>query len=169
MARDSASPAPGTRCDRDLGESTTYVSLMAQVPEPASGAPKRANVGPRQAVEPSSSQVPRYPVAPEGSAGISSSGDPEFRTDVLSVLYVKVGKGADLQSLIGSAVSSHGGSNLGTDRDGFAALFSSPSSSIATALALRKEMASMASSGGDTIVAQIGVHTGCLLYTSRCV
>jgi predicted ATPase len=130
-------------------------------------------VGPRQAVEPSSSQVPRYPVAPEGPVGVSSSGNPEFRTDVLSVLYVKVGTGADLradrtpntapadlQSLIGNAMSGHGGSKLGTDRDGFAALFSSPSSSIATALALRKEMASTASSGGDTIVARIGVHTG---------
>ena len=175
MAPGSASREPRTQCGqgRDAG-SARLGSYMAQTPD--ADPPKRANVGPRQAVESSGIPSPTY-AAPAQGSGSNPSGipDPERRTGVLSFLYVNVGPWAelrqlagedydtvlaDLQLLIRNEVTNSDGRELGTGKDGFLAVFSSPNSSVVAALRLRRAIASWNWPRGEMIRARMGLHTG---------
>ena len=147
---------------------------MAQTPEP--DAPKRANVGPRQSADSLQPPPPGYP-APAHASSIDrpSPTDAEARTEILSFLYVNVGAWADLRRLAGESydrvladlrllvqheVIDQGGSELGTDRDGFLAVFSSPRSSIAAAVGVRRSISSHTWPHDGIVQPRIGLHTG---------
>ncbi len=175
MDPDSASAARGTH--GGLGpcvEPIRLASQMARIPDP--DAPKRANVGPRRAAEPLETRSSRYRIPLEES-GIDrlSPGLAESRTGVLSFLYVRFGdwteNGApagtefeavfsDLGLVIRNEVTNHQGSDVATEQEGFLAVFSSPSSSVAAALDVRRTINTRSWPRGDVIRVRMGLHTG---------
>ena len=149
---------------------------MAQKPEPASDAPRRANVGPRQVAEGPGTTLRGYPDTdgrsldrPSVAAG--SGG----HAHVFTVLYVDVGivtepqqpPGAehsvvfsDLRELISSEVTDNDGTELGTNEEGLAASFSSPSSALGAAVGVRRSVASRSWPGASMVRIRMGLHTG---------
>ncbi|MGO9343398.1 MAG: ATP-binding protein, partial [Acidimicrobiales bacterium] len=95
--------------------------------------------------------------------------------DVFTFLYVDVGKLAelhqppsaehsealsDLHKLIRSEVTDNDGHELGTNEEGFASSFSSPSSALGAALGVRRSIASRSRPEEGVIQVRMGLHTG---------
>ncbi len=145
---------------------------MAQKPEPAPEAPRRANVGPRQVAEPPGTTPRGYPDPPGRSSVPTGQGT---HAGVFTFLYVDGGTAQELPDPAGDEYSSTllellhlirtevidcDGSEIETNPGAFAASFSSPSSALAAALGIRRSAASRNWPGGGLIQFRIGIHTG---------
>jgi class 3 adenylate cyclase len=67
---------------------------------------------------------------------------------------------ADHHVLIRSALAAHGGREVGTQGDGFFAVFSSPRACVEAVLAMQRSLLERAWPGGARVQVRMGVHSG---------
>lgn len=106
--------------------------------------------------------------------GWSGDVDSASAPAVVTFVYVNAGPWVDLRRSVGGAekvseqlqhlfrdaVTEHEGKVLAVASDGMMAAFGSPSSSVASALDIRRSIASHSWPAGPPVLARIGIHTG---------